>query len=227
MRLAGGLQAICSALFLLLTFFAPHKAWLFYLVLILFGAARGFAGPSGQSLLPFLVERERLPRAISITSSAFTAAVIAGPALGGFLYALGPAAVYGLCIAGFAVCGFDCLTPGRAALHAGSHAGDRLRARRRRRALRALTARCCWARFRWIFLPCCWAGATALLPVYARDILHVGPIGLGILRSAPAAGAFSVAFALTRCQIKGQVGAKMFAAVAIFGLATIVFGLST
>ena len=94
--LAGGLQAICSAPVPgALTFFAPHTAWPFYLVLILFGAARGFAGPSGQSLLPFLVEQERLPRAISITSSAFTAAVIAGPALGGFLYALGPPAVYG------------------------------------------------------------------------------------------------------------------------------------
>src|SRR5262249_30127214 len=70
-------------------------------------------------------------------------------------------------------------------------------------------------------------GATALLPVYARDILHVGPIGLGFLRSAPAAGAFAVAFTLTRYQIKSGVGAKMFAAVAVFGLATIVFGLST
>jgi len=70
-------------------------------------------------------------------------------------------------------------------------------------------------------------GATALLPVYARDILHAGPVGLGFLRSAPAAGAFSVAFFLTRHQIKDQVGAKMFAAVAIFGLATIIFGLST
>ncbi len=70
-------------------------------------------------------------------------------------------------------------------------------------------------------------GATALLPVYARDILHAGPIGLGFLRSAPAAGAFTVAFALTRPQIGAHVGAKMFAAVAVFGLSTIVFGLST
>ena len=70
-------------------------------------------------------------------------------------------------------------------------------------------------------------GATALLPVYARDILHVGPLGLGFLRSAPAAGAFSMAFFLTHWPIKQQVGAKMFAAVAVFGIATIVFGLST
>ena len=70
-------------------------------------------------------------------------------------------------------------------------------------------------------------GATALLPVYARDILHVGPLGLGFLRSAPAAGAFSMAFFLTHWPISRQVGAKMFAAVAVFGVATIVFGLST
>src|SRR6202042_2816169 len=69
-------------------------------------------------------------------------------------------------------------------------------------------------------------GATALLPVYARDILHVGPDGLGLLRSAPALGAFVMGAALTRWQIKRGVGAKMFAAVAVFGLATIAFGLS-
>ena len=70
-------------------------------------------------------------------------------------------------------------------------------------------------------------GATALLPVYARDILHVGPIGLGFLRSAPAAGAFVMAFTAHPPPIEAHVGAKMFAAVAVFGLATIVFGLST
>jgi hypothetical protein len=70
-------------------------------------------------------------------------------------------------------------------------------------------------------------GATALLPVYARDILHVGPLGLGFLRSAPAAGAFSMAFFLTHWPLKQKVGVKMFAAVAVFGAATIVFGFST
>jgi hypothetical protein len=70
-------------------------------------------------------------------------------------------------------------------------------------------------------------GATALLPVYARDILHVGPVGLGFLRSAPAVGAFSMAFYLTHWPIRQQVGSKMFASVAVFGVATIVFGLSS
>ena len=224
--LAGSLQAVCSALFLLLSILAPHKAVLFYLVLILFGAARGFAGPSGQSLLPFLVEQKRLPHAISFNSSVFTAAVIAGPALGGFLYALGPVAVYSLCIAGFAAAAF--IVSG---LGGRRHMPEDTLASQMERVAEGVR----FVRNRPVVLGAIsldlfavlLGGATALLPVYARDILHVGPVGLGFLRSAPAAGAFSVAFHLTRHQIKGQVGAKMFAAVAVFGVATIVFGLST
>ena len=224
--LAGVMQALCSVLFLLLSFFAPHRAVAFYLVLILFGAARGFSGPASQSLLPFLVEQERLPRAISIGSSFFTAAVIAGPALGGFLYVLGPAAVYGLCIVGFSVSALVISRLGGRRFVPDEPPGDGIErvaegvrfVRNRPVVLGAISLD---------LFAVLLGGATALLPVYARDILHTGPIGLGILRSAPAAGAFSVAFALTRHQIKGQVGAKMFAAVAVFGLATILFGLST
>jgi MFS family permease len=91
--LAAMLQASCSALFLLLSIFSPDTAWPYYLVLVLFGAARGFAGPSGSSLLPFLVPPEKLAKSIAFSSSFFTAAVISGPALGGFLYALGPVQV--------------------------------------------------------------------------------------------------------------------------------------
>jgi len=224
--LAGAVQAFCSALFLLLTFLTPHQVLPFYLVLILFGAARGFAGPASQSLLPFLVEQERLPRAISIGSSFFTAAVIAGPALGGFLYALGPAAVYGLCILGFAVSAvIISRLGGRRFVADAPPAGGVERAAEGVRFVRDRPV--VLGAISLDLFAVLLGGATALLPVYARDILHVGPVGLGFLRSAPAAGAFSVAFFLTRHQIKGAVGAKMFASVAIFGLATIVFGLST
>ena len=224
--LAGVVQAFCSALFLLLTFIAPHRVLPFYLVLILFGAARGFAGPASQSLLPFLVEQERLPRAISIGSSFFTAAVIAGPALGGFLYALGPAVVYGLCIAGFAGSAAIIARLGGRRFVADVPTADGIErvaegvrfVRNRPVVLGAISLD---------LFAVLLGGASALLPIYARDILHVGPIGLGFLRSAPAAGAFFVAFTLTHREIKGRVGAKMFAAVAIFGLATITFGLST
>ena len=99
--LAACLQALCSALFLALSIFRPHTGWMYYVVLLLFGAARGFAGPSGSSLLPFLVPPERFSKSMAFSSSFFTAATISGPALGGFLYGLGPVHVYSICIAGF------------------------------------------------------------------------------------------------------------------------------
>ena len=199
---------------------------MFYAVLVLFGAARGFAGPSGQSLLPFLVPQERLPRSISTNSSAFTGAIIAGPALGGFLYAFGPVPVYSLCIAGFAIAalivarlGGRRFTPVETEATVSSVSPKGVRFVRSRPVVLGAISLDLFA----VLL----GGATALLPVYARDILHVGPAGLGFLSSAPAAGAFLMAAILTRFQIKHHVGTKMFAAVAMFGLATILFGLST
>lgn len=224
--LAGGLQAACSALFLGLTLLAPHTVWPFYLVLILFGAARGLSGPSGQSLLPFLVDQARLPRAISITSSAFTAAVIAGPALGGFLYALGPPAVYLICIAGFTAAALIVSRlGGRQFVAEHSHASGFERVAEGVRFVRSRPVML--GAISLDLFAVLLGGATALLPVFARDILHAGPIGFGFLRSAPAAGAFAVAFTLTRYQITRRVGTKMFASVAVFGIATIAFGLSS
>jgi MFS family permease len=224
--LAATLQALCSALFLGLSLFEAHTAWPFYAVLVLFGAARGFAGPSGQSLLPFLVPQEKLPRSISINSSAFTGAIIAGPALGGFLYAFGPAAVYSICIFGFAVAalivanlGGRRFTPEKSLATRFERVAEGVRFVKSRPVVLGAISLDLFA----VLL----GGATALLPVYARDILHVGPTGLGFLRSAPAAGAFMMAAWLTRHQLKRHVGIKMFAVVAIFGLATILFGLST
>ncbi|HVV28568.1 MAG TPA: MFS transporter [Rhizomicrobium sp.] len=224
--LAAGLQAACSALFLVLSIFSRHTAWPFYLVLVLFGAARGFAGPSGSSLLPFLVPPEKLSRSMAFSSSFFTAAVISGPALGGFLYALGPVPVYSICIAGFigaalivARLGGRRFTPEQTAASRYERVAEGVRFVRSRPVVLGAISLDLFA----VLL----GGATALLPVYARDILHVGPMGLGLLRSAPAAGAFTMAFTLTRWPIRAHVGARMFAAVAVFGIATIVFGLST
>ena len=98
---ALAVQGLCSALFLVLSLAAPRNALPFYLILILFGAARGFSAPAGSSLLAFLVPPERLARSIALNSSVFTTAVIAGPALGGALYARGPLATYSICMAGF------------------------------------------------------------------------------------------------------------------------------
>jgi MFS family permease len=224
--LAASVQAVCSLLFLLLSIFRPHTAWMYYLVLVLFGAARGFSGPSGSSLLPFLVPPERLSKSMAFSSSFFTAATISGPALGGFLYGLGPVPVYSLCIAGFVGAalivtqlGGRRFTPEVTEASRYERVAEGVRFVRSRPVVLGAISLDLFA----VLL----GGATALLPVYARDILHVGPLGLGFLRSAPAAGAFSMAFFLTHWPIRQTVGAKMFAAVAVFGIATIVFGMST
>jgi len=100
---ALAMQGLCSAIFMFLSLNAPHNTTLFYATLVLFGAARGFSAPAGSSLLAFLVPQQRLARSIAINSSVFTTAVIAGPALGGLLFLVGPMATYGLCMTGFFV----------------------------------------------------------------------------------------------------------------------------
>jgi MFS family permease len=219
-------EAVCGALLVALTFAKLHATLPFYLVMMLFGAARGFSGPASQSLLPFVVPPERLPKSIAWSSSAFQIAVIAGPALGGFLYAAGPVAAYAVCTVCFVASGL-----GTASL------GGRRLVRRvtETSAVKRVIEGIRFVRQRPVVLGAIsldlfavlLGGATALLPVYARDILHVGPIGLGVLRSAPAIGAAIVALSLGRRPLETKTGAKMFAAVAIFGVATIVFGIST
>jgi len=223
---ALALQGVCAALFLIFSLITPRNALPFYAVLILFGAARGFSGPAGSSLLAFLVPPERLAKSIALNSSAFTTAVIAGPALGGFLFVFGPLATYSVCMAGFLLAAvLMSMLGGRRAERAVSLAT------RLERVIEGIR----FVRERPIVLGAIsldlfavlLGGAVALLPVYARDILHVGPTGLGILRSAPAVGAAVTALALSRKQIEHHAGAMMFGCVAIFGAATIVFGLST
>jgi MFS family permease len=219
-------QATASAVFLALTLTHGHAIWPFYAVLVFFGAARGFAGPASQSLLPFLVPREGLQKALAWGSSSLQVAVLTGPALGGFLIASGSAAAYAVCCVSF-------LGAGIAALFLGG--------RRREPGQQTLTTAVervaegvHFVRTRSVILGAIsldlfavlLGGATALLPVFARDILHVGPVGLGLLRSAPALGAAIVGMALGRKPLQRHAGTVMFAAVAAFGVATIVFGLS-
>ncbi len=220
------LQGICSALFLGLSLAHVGNVVTFYAVLVLFGAARGFSGPAGQSLLAFLVPPERLARSIALNSSVFMVAVIAGPALGGFLYELGPDATYGVCVVGFLASGVCMMMLGGRQFVGEISNEDNMLTRvaegirfvRQRPVLLGAISLDLFA----VLL----GGATALLPVFARDILHVGPFGLGLLRSAPAVGAALMAFALAHQPLERHTGRKMFTAVVIFGIATIVFGLS-
>jgi MFS family permease len=220
-------QAACGALFLLLTLWHRTGVLPFYGVLVLFGAARGFAGPSAQSLLPFVIPPERLPRAIAWSSSTFQAAVFVGPALGGFLYALGPMAAYIACALCFLGAGAGVATLG-GRRYARAVAADVSRVERVAEGIRFVRSRpVVLGAISLDLFAVLLGGATALLPIYARDILHVGPIGLGMLRSAPAIGAATIGIALGRRPLERHTGKWMFGMVALFGIATIAFALST
>src|SRR5215469_2202267 len=221
------LQTLSSLLFVVIALAPPRNLWPFYGVLALFGTARAFAAPASQSLLPRLVSEERFPRAVALTSSTRQTAVIVGPALGGAIYLLGPAIAYGTCVVCFVAVAILIATlrvPGAPPLPQAAPSTT----------LGHLTAGIAYTWSKPVILGAIsldlfavlLGGATALLPIYARDILHVGPIGLGLLRSAPALGAAAMGLTLARRPLGERVGMTMFACVTSFGLATIVFGIS-
>jgi MFS family permease len=198
-----------------------------YAILAVVGATRAFAGPAGQALVPNLVPREHLPNAIAWNSSTWQVAVVSGPALGGLLYAATSAtAVYAaqaaLDLASVALFLSIKTRSGRTTSPRESSRGAALVAGiryvwREKILLGAISLD---------LFAVLLGGAVALLPIFARDILHTGPTGLGLLRSAPAAGAGITAVLLAYRPLTRRVGRTMLACVFAFGLATIVFGLS-
>jgi MFS family permease len=202
-----------------------RQVWPIYALTLLFGATRAFANPAGQALVPNLVPPEHFENAIAWNSSAWQAATILGPALGGLLYAAGGSGVFAVATGCFALTfALVALIRHRAA-----------RARREKTTWTTLIAGIRFIREKPVIFGAIsldlfavlLGGATALLPIYARDILQVGPWGLGLLRSMPAVGAAVMALFLAYRPLTRRTGRRMFQAVAIFGLATIGFGLST
>jgi MFS family permease len=199
--------------------------WPIFLAIFVIGAARAFEAPTLQALLPGLVPANLLPRALAWSSSATQTAIICGPALGGLLYAVGPGTVYAV-----AACLFLC-----SSTLIGLIRLERTPPRREPVTLASVFAGVAFIRSRPAILGAIsldlfavlLGGATALLPIFAHDILEIGPWGLGLLRSAPAVGALTTSLVLAQRPLKSHVGRIMFTAVAIFGLATIVFALST
>jgi MFS family permease len=189
------------------------------------GAARAFEGPTMSALMPTLVPRELIPRGSAWLASATQTSQIVGPALGGLLYGLNAIVPYAAASALFLV----------ATTLVGSIPGDRIVRRRERVPLESFFSGMLFIREHRVVLgllsldlfAVLLGGVTALLPIYARDILGTGPWGLGLLRSAPAIGALSMSVALARHPLERRVGRTMFGAVTTFGLATLVFGLST
>ncbi len=218
--------AICSLLLLGLALGRVSSVFAIYGVLLLNGAVRAFNGPAGQAFAPLLVPAEDFPNAVAWNSSVFQASAIAGPVVGGLLYGFtaSPAPVYGCaaleCMAALALLGAIRLAGARPARHAASRERplEGLRYIRRHKLILGAISLDLFA----VLL----GGAVALLPVYAREILKVGAVGLGILRGAPAAGAILMALALARWPLRRHAGAIMLACVGGFGVFTVVFGLS-
>ncbi len=196
-----------------------------FIVAVLLGVGRAFIGPALSALAPNLVPREMLPTAIAWNSIGWQGGAVLGPPIGAFLYATSPAAPYLVATVLFAVAivGLFAITPvprpERSLLSPWRATLEGLGYIRNNQIVLGAISLDLFA----VLL----GGATAMLPVYARDVLHVGVAGLGPLRAAPAAGAAITALVLTRWQVKRHVGVTMFACVGLFGVATIVFGLST
>jgi MFS family permease len=202
---------------------AVTREWVLFVSAIL-GMVRSFQMPTQQALTPHLVPPNLLQRAVALSSTGVQTAVISGPALGGILYATHVNAVYAICAVFLLLAFFFTLTvrydhkPSRAAADlksvlAGAHFVWH------HKVLLGAIALDLFA----VLL----GGATALLPIFAKDILHTGPEGLGILRSSPAVGALLMAVVLTKWPIERKVGRWMLVAVAVFGIANFAFGLST
>jgi MFS family permease len=196
-----------------------------FATLFAIGVARAIEFPTAMALAPALVPTALFPRAAAAGASAAQTAMIAGPALGGFVYVAGAHVVYA-CAAFLYFC---------AALLIAGVRYERPPLPREPPTLRSLFAGIEFMRHKPVvfgaisldLFAVLLGGATALLPIFARDILHTGPWGLGLLRAAPAAGALAMSFWLAAHALERNVGRTMFVSVAGFGIATIVFALST
>jgi MFS family permease len=219
------LEMGCAVILAVLTWRGTISMPAIFAVATLLGVARAFAGPALQALGANIVPREILPSAIATSSLAWQIGAIGGPALGGYLYAIGSSVPYIASTVLFATS--LCLlmlinVPARAVQQSTStpwrQAIEGLSYLRRNRLVLGAISLDLFA----VLL----GGATAMLPVYARDILHVGSSGLGHLRGAPAIGSALVALYLGRHPLRTKVGVKLLAAVGIFGTGTILFGIS-
>jgi MFS family permease len=218
--------AICSGMLLAITFSHYRAIYAIYVVMVLVGVVRSFSAPGGRAFLPELVPEEHFPNAVAWNATIFEGATIIGPAVGGFLYALakGPTVVYGAA----AVTGVNATA-----------SMLRIKSKAKPRPREEISMKTVLAGLRYIWeqkvilgaisldlFAVLLGGAVALLPVFAREILHTGPWGLGLLRSAPGVGAAIMALVVAHRPVKRKVGLTMLWCVAGFGVCTIIFGLS-
>jgi MFS family permease len=224
-RAAIALEIVCAAALGWLSYTGTVTLPALFGVAALLGVARAFAGPALSALAPNLVPREVLPRAIALSSISWQSGAIAGPALGGYLYAISPHTPYMVSGVLFGIslfCMFMIGPKPRTAMQGSKNPWRQMidglsYVRQNRLVLGAISLD---------LFAVLLGGATAMLPIFARDILEVGPTGLGHLRAAPAVGATLTAIWFSWKPLKRNVGLKMLYAVAVFGAATVVFGFS-
>ena len=224
-RLANMIDLGVAVALGLLTLYDMLNLPILFVMAALHGMARVFVGPAMSAIAPNLVPPESLPRAIALSSIAWQSASVIGPAAAGFMYAESPAMPYWVAAAmlGLANIALSFIPP----VNPPADANRRKPVQQMIEGLRyTWSERFLLGAITLDLFAVLLAGATALLPVYARDILQVGPEGLGQLRAAPALGAAIVALYLAFKPLRHNVGAKMMWAVVIFGLATIGFGFS-
>jgi MFS family permease len=202
---------------------APHIPSIF-LIAAVFGAARAFLSPAASALVPMLVARADMPQAISLKTLSWQAAVIVGPWLGGMLCAISTATAYAT-TAVLYVGGMAIIVLMRANTTPVRQPGSQI-AQIKEGLVYVWQNKIIFGAISLDLFAVLLGGATALLPAFASDILKVGPEGFGLLRSGPAIGAVIVALILARWPLKRRAGIRMFWAVAAFGVATVVFGLS-
>ncbi len=224
MIICMGVEFLSAAAFALLAQAGSTALWPIYALAALFGAARAFFSPAASALGPTLVPRHLLPRAIALNSLSWQVAAVVGPAIGGFLVAGSAALALAAAAAGFLAAAAILLSfasPAQDGAGGASRIDQILEGLAYLRGNRIVLGAISLDLFAVLL-----GGATALLPVFARDVLHVGSEGFGVLRGAPAVGGMGMAAWLATRPIRRHAGVKMFLGVAGFGLATVAFALS-
>jgi MFS family permease len=225
MRICLGVELLCALGFLLFTNAKAHEVWPIFVILVTLGTARAFFSPAVSSLAPNLVPPEALASAITVNTAGWQTAGIVGPALGGLLYGLGPSVPF---------------ATGAVLMLLAIVSATLIPKPPERRSEQATSLTTMLAGFRYIFsnrivlgaisldmFAVLLGGAVALLPIYAKDILHAGPVALGFLRAAPGVGAILMGLVLTAFPIKDRAGRLLFVFVGLFGFFTALFGFST
>ncbi len=233
--LCYGLQILCSATLLAIAIKGIRNVFLIYCILFLIGTGRSFSGPASSALVPHLVPQQHFVNAVTWGAAIFQLANIAGPAMGGLLFTLplqsvglaglsGPGIVFIFTLVSLVIflvlVGSLSVRPGRMEHREASlgvvFAGFRY----------VLHSPILLGSFTLDLFVVLIGGATALMPIFAREILHTGPNGLGMLRAAPAFGALLISLILARFPLRRRAGLSLFVCVGLFGIGTVIFGLS-